>query len=116
MTKSQVEACQKRNEQMKRDIVDGKVTIVGVTKCCADIDDLLIELKTANETARLEREGQQELRTRLGQENTSRANCMRTVALYREKLSKARQILDSFDQTTFTSQEMADMKDVIADV
>ncbi len=116
MTKSQIEACQKRNEQLKKDIVDGKVTIAGVTKCCADIDDLLVELKTATESARLEREGQQELRTRLGMENTSRANCMRTVTLLRDKLSKAKLILDTFDQTTFTAQEKSDMKDVISDV
>jgi hypothetical protein len=115
MTKSQIEACRKRNEQLKQDIVDGKVTIAVVTKCTADIDSLLVDLETAIETARVEWAGQQELRTRLSQESSSRANCMRTAALLRDKLTKAKRILDTFDQTTFTPEETMDMKDVGSD-
>jgi hypothetical protein len=38
------------------------------------------------------------------------------VAKLREKLSKAKTILETFDQTTFTPQEARDMKDVMSEV
>ncbi|MDB5384450.1 MAG: hypothetical protein JWM11_96 [Planctomycetaceae bacterium] len=115
MTKSHIEACQKRNQKLKQDIVDGKVTIVNVTKSCSDVDNLFIDLESATERVRLEREEQQELRNRIGRESTKKADCMRTVSVLRGKLSKAKAILDSFDQTAFSPQEKQDMKDVMAD-
>ena len=115
MTKSQIEACRERNKQLKQDIVDGKVTIVNVSKTCADIDSLLAELETSVDSVRLERVEQQELRHRIGRENTLKADGLRTITLLRDKLTKARTLLDTFDQTTFSSQEKADMKDVLGD-
>ncbi|MDB5339808.1 MAG: hypothetical protein JWN70_5427 [Planctomycetaceae bacterium] len=115
MTKSQIDACQKRNEQLKQDIVDGKVTIVNVTKTCADIDSLLIDLQASADCVRLERNEQQELRVRIGRESTLKSENMRAVLALREKLSKARTILESFDQTTFSPQEKQDMKEIMTD-
>ena len=115
MTKSQIEACQKRNEQMKLDIISGKVTIVNVTQTCADIDSLLVDLTAAAERDRLEREEQQLLRNRIGRESTQKAECQRMVVALKEKLSKAKAILDTFDQTTFSAQEKLDMQQVMAD-
>jgi hypothetical protein len=114
MTKSQIQACQKRNEQLKQDVVEGKVTIANVTKTCADVDALLIELEEFSERLRLEREEQQELRIRIGRESTLKADYLRTAAVLRDKLEKAKAILETFDQTTFSQQEQADMKDVTA--
>ncbi len=116
MTKSQIEACQKRNEQLKQDIVDGKVTIVNVTKTCADIDSLLSDLEVSTEQIRQERKEQQELRNRIGLESTLKSDSLRTVAVLRGKLKRARDILETFDQTTFSAQEKLDMKDVMSDV
>lgn len=115
MTKSQIEACQKRNEQMKQDIVEGKVTIANVTKTCADIDSLLVDLQLSTEQVRLERLEQQELRNRIGRESTQKADCMRTVAVLRDKLKWARTFLETFDQTTFTPQEKQELKDMLTD-
>ncbi|MDB5385429.1 MAG: hypothetical protein JWM11_1075 [Planctomycetaceae bacterium] len=92
-----------------------KVTIVNVTKNCADIDSLLIDLEISTENVRLEREEQQELRIRIGRESTLKADCMRTISVLRDKLSKAKAILDTFDQTMFSPQEKQDMKDVMTD-
>jgi hypothetical protein len=115
MTKSQIEACRERNKQLKQDIVDGKVTIVNVTKTCADVDSLLVDLELSADSMRLERNDQQELRNRIGRENTLKADGLRTIAVLRDKLNKARLILETFDQTTFSPQEKLDMKDVMAD-
>lgn len=115
MTKSQIEQCQKRNEQLKQDAVEGKVTIVNVLKSCADIDSLLVELEISNERVRLERAEQLELRHRIGRESTQRADCLRTATALRDKLNRARAVLDTFDQTTFTPQEKLDMKEVMTD-
>ncbi len=116
MTKSQIEACRERNKQLKQDVIDGKVTIVNVTKACADIDSLLVDLEEAAKSMLVERSDQQELRNRIGRENTQKADCLRTISALRDKLHKARTVLDTFDQSTFSTQEKLDMKDVMADV
>ena len=115
MTKSQIEACRERNKQLKQDVVDGKVTIANVTKTCADVDSLLAELEISVDSVRLERVEQLELRHRIGRENTLKADGLRTITVLRDKLNKARALLETFDQATFTPQEKSDVKDVMAD-
>ena len=115
MNEQQIEQCRIRNQQLEQDIQAGSVQIPQVQQAHADINSLLIALEIMTDRARAEQEENQRLRNELADVKREKRDLQKAVGPLRDKLSKARKLIKTFNLKDLTPGEKEDLKDIMRD-